>query len=581
MDKKHIVLEVFEFAKKFKVTFLNLFICTITANFLSMTFPFIMSMLIDEVFIHQNKDFYRMVILIYILIYVIQALMLFFQVLIWTHLTNRFLFDIRLKVFQKIQHFTIRTIQLKLSGDLAAIINKDVDEIMDFIHVNYFNIIINYVQLIACIVFVIIINIKIALVLLIVVPIATYGSLYLGNKVKTKMTIHREKYGKHISWVYEILNGIREIHLMNGQKKASKVFLNDIAVLTRLKAKIAWLDLATERVNVGVCMLSSICIYIFGSKLVLLGELTLGEITSIVWYFNLLRNILTVLSQKTVGAQGNLVAIGKVLAILDEKDQEDVLTGYDISVEQGVIKFDNVSFAYNEDNFVIENLNLEIQAGEKIAIVGGSGTGKTTITSLLIRFFDRYRGLISIDGYEIRNISLRSLRKNVGIVQQEPLIFNETIKYNLLLGNPKASPKQIWDVCEKANIADVIRSLPKGLDTVIGHKGINLSGGQRQRLAIARIFLKDPKIIIFDEATSALDSETEREVQKAWNMLSQNRTTIIIAHRLSTISETDRVAVLQDGKVVSFDHHANLLKSCEVYKKLFEKQYVRQEKHAI
>lgn len=581
MEKKKIVFEVFKFAKKFKVAFFNLFICTIVANFLSMAFPFILSLLIDEVFTHGNKDFYVMVILGYIVIYLIQAVMLFIQVLVWAYLTNRFLFDIRLSLFQKIQNLKAKSIQSKLVGDLVTIINKDTDEIMDFMHVNYFNIIINYVQLIACIIFVLSINVKIALLLFLLVPIATYSALFFGNKVKVKMDEFRRKYGKHVSWIYEILSGMREIQLMNGERSINKVFINDLAMLTRIKAKMSWLELAAERMNVGICMFSSLCIYIFGSKLVVKGEITLGEITAIIWYFNLQKNILSTLSQKTVGAQGNLAAIDKVLSLLAEEEENDTFTLDELCVEGGSIEFKNVSFGYNENISIIKDLNLKIQSGEKIALVGGSGSGKTTMMHLLMRFYDEYKGSISIDEYDIRQVSLRSLRKHIGVVQQESLIFNETIRYNLMLGNIKATDQQIWEACEKANIADIIRGLPRQLDTVIGNKGINMSGGQRQRLAIARILLKEPKIIILDEATSALDNETEKEVQRAWDTLSQERTTIIIAHRLSTIFGTDRVAVLKDGKIVSCNHHTELLNSCEDYRKLFKEQYVSQEKYAI
>lgn len=575
------VSEIFEFAKKFKVTFFNLFVCTVVANFLSMAFPFLLSKLIDEVFTHENKNFYVMVILAYIVIYLMQASMLFVQVLVWTYLTNRFLFDIRLRLFQKIQYLKAKVIQSKLTGDLATIINKDTDEIMDFIHINYFNIIINYVQLIACIIFVLAINVKIALLLFILVPIVTCCGLYFGKRVKTKMNIHREKYGKHISWVYEILNGIREIQLINGKRSVNKKFINDISKLTRLKAKISWTELAAERVNAGICMLSSICIYAFGSQLVVKGEMTLGEITAIIWYFNLQRIILTTLSQKTLGAQGNLVAINKVLNLLSDDEEKDDFKHKELQITYGNVKFQNVVFSYEENIEVIKNANLEIHAGEKIALVGSSGSGKTTMMYLLMRFYDEYEGEITIDGHDIRKVSLRSLRKYIGIVQQEALIFNETIKYNLLLGNSKASMEDMWEACKKANIVDVIKALPEGLETVMGNKGVNLSGGQLQRLAIARIFLKNPKIIIFDEATSALDNETEKEVKKAWDELSQNRTTIIIAHRLSTIIGTDRVAVLKCGRVIAYDHHVELLKSCKHYRLLFGEQYVKQEKRAI
>jgi ATP-binding cassette, subfamily B, bacterial len=577
LDKKELVRNILRFAIEFKMPFINTFISMIVLNVSYMVFPLLFSVMVDEVFVYQNKNFYVMLIIANLAIYVFQMGIVLVQVLAVAYLSNRFLFDIRLKVFQKMQHIKAANYQSKLIGDLAAVINKDVDDIMTVINVNYFNIVINYVQIIACVIFVLLIHYKIAILMLVIIPVTTFIAVGFGRLVNGKTEVYRREYGKHISWVYEILSGIREIHMLNAAKEINRVFLQGRAGLIREKAQISWFELLSERVNSGICMLANLCIYVYGGYLVTQGDITLGNMMAILWFFALLKMSLTAAAQKSVAAQGNLVGVSNVAMLLAEGEEEDGYRRNPLRLTEGTIQFENVGFSYNSEKEVLNDINLTVLRGQKIAIVGASGSGKTTMVNLLLRFYDSYSGKISIDSQDIREISLRSLRNSIGYVQQETLIFEESIRYNLRLGNKRATEQQMIGVLKEVNLWSVISRLPKGLDTVIGVEGFNLSGGQRQRLAIARILLKDPKILIFDEATSALDTSTEKEVLNAWNHLSKNRTTLIIAHRLTTILETDKVAVIKAGKLAGFDHNSVLLKNCDEYKRLFEKQYFSRE----
>jgi ABC-type multidrug transport system, ATPase and permease components len=581
LNKKDLVKIIFRFAKEFKMPFINTFISMIVLNVSYMVFPLLFSLMVDEVFVYQNKDFYIMIIIANLSIYVFQMGLVLVQVLSVSYLSNRFLFDIRLKVFQKIQHIKSANYQNKLIGDLAAVINKDVDDIMTVINVNYFNIVINYVQIIACVIFVFLIHYKIAILMFIIVPISTLIAVGFGKIVNKRMESYRREYGHHISWVYEILSGVREIHMLNATKDINKVFLHGRAELLRKKAQMSWMELLSERANSGICMLANLCIYIYGAYLVTKGDITLGNMMAIIWFFALLKMSLTVAAQKSVAAQGNLVGVSNVIQLLAEEEEDDRYSRTPLKMTEGTIQFEHVAFSYNSEKEVLKDINLTAIRGQKIAIVGASGSGKTTLVNLLLRFYDSNSGRISLDDQDIKEISIKSLRNEIGYVQQETLIFDESISYNLRLGNKKATKKQMYRALEEVNLREVISMLPEGLDTVIGVDGFNLSGGQRQRLAIARIILKDPKILIFDEATSALDSKTEQDVLNTWNRLSKNRTTLIIAHRLSTILDTDKVAVMKDGNLVGFDHNTVLLKKCDEYKRLFEKQYFTQENGQI
>ncbi len=262
---------------------------------------------------------------------------------------------------------------------------------------------------------------------------------------------------------------------------------------------------------------------------------------------------------------------------LEVIETEPTITDADDAVElsevKGVIDYHHVSFAYEKDEPVLADIDFHIEAGKSIALVGPSGGGKTTICSLLPRFYDIDQGLITIDGKDIRKLTLHSLRKAIGIVQQEVYLFTGTIKENIAYGKPGASDEEIIAAAEKANIHDFILSLPQGYDTFVGERGTRLSGGQKQRISIARVFLKDPKILILDEATSALDNESERHIQKSLEELAKNRTTITIAHRLSTIRNADEIIVISENGLAERGNHEALMKQDGVYAKYYRLQF--------
>lgn len=267
----------------------------------------------------------------------------------------------------------------------------------------------------------------------------------------------------------------------------------------------------------------------------------------------------------------------KVFDLLDEETER---SGGQSEVEMGngETSFKQVRFRYDEQGpYVLDGLTLEIGAHESVALVGKSGSGKTTIVNMLLGFYTPEEGEIRIGGRHIDDYSLSRLRKRVGIVQQEAILFHETIRYNLMLGSAHADDDQLLEACDQAYIGDFIRSLPQGLDTVIGVGEMEFSGGQKQRLSIARIFLKQPKLIIFDEATSALDYEAEQAVQLSWQKLSKDRASIVIAHRLSSILNADRVAVVHQGRIVATGTHGYLLENSEHYRELFAEDFIRKE----
>lgn len=255
-------------------------------------------------------------------------------------------------------------------------------------------------------------------------------------------------------------------------------------------------------------------------------------------------------------------------------DIHDVKDAIEVDHVKGNVVFENVSFGYEADRTILKDISFSVTAGNTIALVGASGGGKTTLCSLLPRFYDIQSGSIQIDGIDIREYKLTSLRKHIGIVQQDVFLFDGTIRDNIMYGNTEATEAQLTQAIEDAQLNDLIEQLPEGLDTLIGERGVKLSGGQKQRVSIARIFLKNPPILILDEATSALDTETEKAVQKALERLSINRTTLVIAHRLATIKHADRIIVVQNGEIIEQGAHDNLLHQDGAYKNLILAQTV-------
>lgn len=571
MKNNGLLKKIYVYTKQYKISFFNLFASTIIANILTMTFPFLLSMMIDEVFLHGNKKFYLGAIGFYVVIYLIQASMLFIQTMAFAYLSNRFLFDIRLKLFRKIEKLPTAKRQTYATGDLITRINKDTDEIMDFIHVNYFNIAILYVQIITCLVFTLCMDLQITVLLMALLPCAVYCAMHCGVKVERQASQYRKKYGEHMSWLYEILGGLKEVRLLNGTASIDRRFIKDTVCLTRIKTRLAYNELTAERMNTGICLICMLLIYVFGSLKVKKGTLTLGEMTAIIWYFNLLKTSLIALSQKMIGAKKNQVALEKVFDFLEE---EEAPVRHDkLKVSKGEINFENVDFEYVMGQPILKHFNLTIKQGEKLAIVGPSGSGKTTLMYLLLGFYPVTKGRICIDGIDISKVNASALREQIGMVQQECILFNETLRYNLLLAKPRATEKELLRACEAAQLTQLLGQLPDGLDTQIGPDGIALSGGQQQRIAIARLFLRDPAIVILDEATSHLDGETEKEIQKAYNRLCQGRTTLIIAHQFSAINEADYIAVLSKGALIAYGKHEKLLKECELYRRLYQAQY--------
>lgn len=496
-----------------------------------------------------------------------------------TLVKNGVLKDIRNKVYNKIISLPVSFYSEKKKGDVMARMLGDVNEISN----SFFNILELIVKEPLTILFTIIamvaISFKLTLFVFIFIPISGFIISKIGKSLKAKSKKAQNERGFFISIVEETLGGLKVIKSYNAESEFENKFNNSVTRLYRLNNRIGKKNNLSSPLSefMGIVVIAILLWY--GGNMVLVDTLADGspvlEGSKFLAYMGLAYNILTpakAISKASYQVKTGLAAAERVFEILEVKNtienSENAITKTEFN--EG-ISITNVSFKYEEEN-VLKNFSLEVPKGKTVALVGQSGSGKSTIANLLTRFYDVNEGSIKVDGVDIRDWNIHSLRSLMGLVTQDSILFNDSIKNNLLIGKPDATEDEIIDALKVANAYEFVKDLPKGIDTNIGDAGGKLSGGQKQRLSIARAVLKNPPIMILDEATSALDTESEKLVQVALENMMQNRTSVVIAHRLSTIQKADTIVVMQKGEIVEQGNHDELLAKNGTYAKLVSLQ---------
>jgi ATP-binding cassette subfamily B protein len=418
------------------------------------------------------------------------------------------------------------------------------------------------------------VNMKLAVITALVVPLTAWLTTRYGGRMTRNWQALYGKVGDFNARIEENVGGIRVVQAFANEDHERRLFAADNQGYRKTKLEAYRIMAASTSLSYLSMRLIQMVVMVAGSYLVLKGELSAGGFVGFLLlvgvFFRPIEKINSVIETYPKGIAG----FKRYMTFLDTRpDIADRPGAREVGKLRGAIQYKNVEFGYAAERSILKGLDLTIRAGETIAFVGPSGAGKTTICSLLPRFYEVDGGAITIDGIDIRDMTLRSLRSQIGIVQQDVFLFAGTIRENIAYGRLEATEGEILEAARRARLDEVIASLPAGLDTIIGERGVKLSGGQKQRLAIARIFLKNPPILILDEATSALDTETERAIQQALAELSKGRTTLVIAHRLATIVNADRIAVIDRGVIVEQGDHKELLAANGIYKRLSEAQF--------
>ncbi|SDQ66230.1 ABC transporter ATP-binding protein [Flagellimonas zhangzhouensis] len=490
-----------------------------------------------------------------------------------TFLRNGVLKDIRNKMYEKIVDLPISFFSEKKKGDVIARITSDVLEIQHSFLSILELIVREPLTILFTIIFMFVLSVKLTIFVFIFIPIAGLIISRIGKSLKKKSDRVQKEQGEFLSIVEETLGGLRVIKAFNAESKFYQTFRNSTSRFFSFSNSLL------NRQNLSSPTSEFLGIVVFGVLLWFGGRMVLLEesldAASFISYMGLAFNILTpakAISKASYGVKKGNAAAERVLEILETenpiKNKEGALEKTDFN---SAIELNNVGFRY-EDDYVLKNFNLKVEKGKTVALVGQSGSGKSTVANLVTRFYDVNKGEILIDGTNIKDITKNSLRGLMGLVTQDSILFNDSVKNNIALGKDNASMDEIIAAAKVANAHEFIMDLPHGYDTNIGDSGNKLSGGQKQRLSIARAVLKNPPIMILDEATSALDTESERLVQDALEKMMQNRTSIVIAHRLSTIQNADSIVVMNKGEIVEQGTHDELMKSAKNYKKLVEMQ---------
>lgn len=564
---------ILKFAKNHKWKFLYLFVCIMSANFIGAIFPYLFGRMVDEVFYAKNMSSFLNIVIIYGIAYVVNQTIYFGLNMLWAKLMTEFLFDIRKAMFSRVLRYKGKFLLSIHTGDIISRMNGDVRTFMDLIHWSVFYGIGSSINIIMSIALIAILNWKLAILVTVFTPIVVYTSQHFAKKSSFLFKQIRESEGFLSSWLFEILKGIQDIKLLCAAQNILSNYVGKTIRIIRLQVKISKVEVYSERVNSGILLFSRLIMYTISAIFIINGELTLGAFVACVDYFGRCINVFSNLNGTFTDIATGMVAINRVKEVL-EREIEDFAEDKLISeIKEGNISFENVHFSYNDSVKVLDGISLKIKSGEKISFVGRSGAGKSTLANLIYMLFEPDYGNVKIDEVKIQEYNLYELRKQIGIVHQNIILFDGSIRYNLIFSNETQKDNLIWQALEMSNLSDFVMGLKDGLNTKLGSEGFSLSGGQKQRLAIARIFIKNPKILILDEAISSLDAESENIVKDSWDFLCKDRTIIIIAHRLSTIINSDKVAVIDNGKIVGFDKHEKLIQICEPYITMFKKQY--------
>ncbi|MEY2921985.1 MAG: hypothetical protein RL108_607, partial [Bacteroidota bacterium] len=490
-----------------------------------------------------------------------------------THLKNGVLRDLRQKMYYKIIDLPISYYSEKRKGDIMARMLGDVNEVQN----SFFSILELIVKEPLTIVFTIIamlnISINLTLFVFVFIPVSGFVISKIGKSLKSKSTRAQQESGFFISLVEESLSGLKVVKSYNAENQFKKRFDNSINRLLQLTNSIGNKNNLASPLSEFMGIVTIATLLWYGGNLVLVDKTLEGSLFLV--YMLLSYNILTPaknISKASYAVKNGLAAAERVFEVLEI---ENAITNHNDAVVkdqfESSIAISNITFKYQDEN-VLNDFSLEVLKGQTVALVGQSGSGKSTIANLLTRFYDVNNGSILIDGTDIKQLNLHSLRGLIGLVTQDSILFNDTIKANISLGKEEATDDEIIEALKIANAYEFVKELPNGIYTNIGDSGNKLSGGQKQRLSIARAVLKNPPIMILDEATSALDTESEKLVQIALENMMQNRTSIVIAHRLSTIQKANKIVVMQKGRIVEQGTHEELIALNGTYNKLVSMQ---------
>ena len=582
---RHIAWRLYDLIAPLKVWVFFSMVCMAGYNIFSAAPAYYAKDIVDAIAYGDNPELkqYFLVGLGMIIVFAVKGLFFFGHNYSVGHLVQSLIVKLRQKLFDHLVNLSLTFFSRSKTGDLISRFTNDLHVFQNMLQVGVtgpFRDIPQFFLLLGIMFFR---SWQLAFVTMIIIPIAIFFIQIFGQRNKIAVSKRQISFGGLSSLLVETITGVRVVKAFGMEKYESKRFKDANDDLYKNHMRSIMIDSYSYPIIEIIGASAGATIVAYGGYLIINGQITPGDFTSFVISFFMLNEPVKKLNGFNLKLQEGFAAVRRIFNILDVKDDIVILpnatklTNFDREISLNIHAFHYP----DQDEPAVKDFQLAVQKGEAVALVGSSGAGKTTIANLIPRFYDITRGEISIDGYDLRDLDLVSLRKMIAIVTQDTILFNDTIASNITYGQPDCSNERMYAAAQAANAHKFIAEQPQGYETVIGEKGVRLSGGQRQRLSIARALVKDAPILILDEATSSLDSESEIEVQQAIEHLMENRTTIVIAHRLSTIRNTDRICVMEKGQIVEQGNHDELLLREGRYQQLYEMQFQDQTNGSV
>lgn len=562
-----------EYYKPYKKIFALDMIASFFVSAIGVLYPIITREMLNTLIPEKN---YRMIVIsgIFLLCVYFVRMLLRFYIQYKGHMMGVYMqAKMRLDMFRHLEKLPFSFYDNNETGKIMSRMTNDLFDVIELAHHGPENIIISSIAVLTSFIYLSTINLTLTIIIFACVPFLIIISSKLRSRMKNAFNERRVSMADINASLENSISGIRITKAFNNSIKEEEKFEKGNGQFIRSSADAYKAMGAFHSSTSFITDVFNVIVLICGGLFLYAGKINFGDYSAFIVSVGLFLTPITTLIGFMEQYQSGITGFERFIEIMNETPEEDKDGAEPIGRIEGHIEFKNVSASYDEGKQVLHNINLDIEKGKKLALVGPSGGGKTTICHLIPSFYDISEGEILIDGKNINSVTKASLRDNIGIVQQDIYLFNASIRENILYGNPTASEEDVILAAKRANIHDYIMTLEKGYDTVIGERGVRLSGGQKQRLSIARVFIKNPPLLILDEATSALDNATEILIQSALDELSRGRTTIIVAHRLSTIKNADEIAVISDGRILEKGSHDELIANDKLYKSLYEQQF--------
>jgi ATP-binding cassette subfamily B protein len=493
-------------------------------------------------------------------------------------IAQRVAYDLRDGIYNRLQRLSYAYHDQAQVGQIMSRVTQDVEAVRMYVNQGNLRLLDILVRVVVSLVMIAHYNIHLSIITFIFVPILMAQSIYMQSKLRPYWTRIQDGMGIVGTILQENLTAMRVVKSFAREDFESKKFQKSAEVLFDDSFKSNQIQSFNMPTMICVWTLSIVLTVFYGGHLVLAGQLSIGELAGCMLYLQLIQGPMRQVGFIVNQYARSQAAGERIFEILDaESAVKEKPNAYELTNPKGEVHFDNVSFGYNSISAVLNGINIDAKPGEIIALLGPTGSGKSTVVNLLPRFYDVTGGAILVDGHDIRDLTIASLRNTIGIVQQEIFLFIDTIRENIRYGAQDASDEEVIEAAKVARIHDFIMTLPDGYDTWVGERGVTLSGGQKQRMSIARMLLRDPRILVFDDSTSSVDMETEYLIQQALNQLMEGRTTFVIAQRLRTVKHADQILVLRNGQIVERGRHEELLKADGLYRQIYDVELRDQE----